>query len=132
MFGCRGIEQREPATNDLPEAIALEAIDVAASFTSDAHQTRSFEDVEVAGGRRPAVREALREIARRQLASEVREQLHDVASDLVRKRSEHALGLFEPGRRGCDVGWQFGRHTQSLLACVVSVRKVGVPGQVDR
>ena len=47
----------------MPEAIAFESVDAAAPFVTDADQARRFEDVEVAGGCRPAVGEALREIA---------------------------------------------------------------------
>jgi hypothetical protein len=84
LFGCRGIEECKPAADDVPKAIALESVDTATPLMADAHQARCFEDVEVAGGGWPAMGEALREIAGRQLTPEVRQKLHDVATHLVR------------------------------------------------
>ncbi len=52
----------------------------------------------MAGGGRPTVSEALRQIARRQLAATVRQQNDDMAPYLVRQRREGRFDVFKPGR----------------------------------
>jgi len=94
----------------VPEAITFESVNAAPPFVPDANQARRFEDVEVTGGCRPAVGEALREIAGRQLAPKVREQLHDVAADFVRERRKHDFDRLERGCRDYFVGRRLARH----------------------
>jgi hypothetical protein len=75
--------------------ISLEAVDRTAAITTNADDARSFENTEVAGGGGPAVAEQLGEVPRGQLRPVVRENLHDVAPDLVRQRLEDSVAFAE-------------------------------------
>ena len=77
LLGCSALkkayrEQLKPPADDLPEVVPVQAVPAVASFQADADHPRCFEDVEVPRGSRPAVGEALGEIARGQLGSVVR------------------------------------------------------------
>ncbi len=83
--------------------INLEAIDATAAMTSNGNDAGRLEDMEVAGSRGPAVREALRQVAGRQLRAEMRQQLDDMAPDFVGECLEDRLGLALCGRSACRV-----------------------------
>src|SRR4029078_7527586 len=103
------------------DAVALEAVHAAAPGAPHGDEPGGLEHAEMAGRRRPAVCEALREIARGQLAAQMREQLDDVAPGLVRQRRERSLDLAEAGRHR-DVRRLAARHTL-LLALLLTISK---------
>lgn len=78
----------EPRHDELTEATPVQAIEGAASRTAYPNQPGTLEDTEVAGGRRPAMREARGQVSGRQLAAAVAEQDENVPARLVCQRRE--------------------------------------------
>src|ERR1043165_9914314 len=116
------LEELEPPTDNSLQPLALEPVDHAPTLTPNTDDARRFEDMEVPRRRRPAVREALGEVSRRQLGPVVREQLDDVASDLVRQGVEDHLVLRERG--------SMPRHREKISLCANNVQRRATRGSV--
>jgi hypothetical protein len=108
--------------------VTLEAVDAAAAITSNGNDASRLEDMEVACRRWPTVREALGQVAGRQLRPEMRQQLDDVASDFVGECFEDDLDLAWCGRPACRKGTRVS-HTRILAQKLIIVNDLFYPRQ---
>ena len=72
----------------------------------------------------PAVGKAFRQVARRQLGAEMRQQLDDVAADFVGECLEDRVGLARCGRPGRRIGTH-ARHPIKISTYANNVRPIG-------
>jgi hypothetical protein len=106
------LEHREPPTQDALQLVAFQAVNGATAVSSHADDACSFENVEVPGGRGPAVGEAMGEISRGQLGPEVGQQMHDVSAGFVSERLENDVDFLHRGRRR-----RYRRDVKSVRRC---------------
>lgn len=95
LASTRWFEECEPPAHDSLEVVALEPVDAVAALATYRDDPGGFEDVQMAGGCRPAVTEPAGQVPGRQLGAVVSEEQHDVASRLMSESFEDRLDLDE-------------------------------------